>query len=314
MKESISYAFLLNIVIIFIFTCAAIIMGVFSYYKAFKANSIIAETIEKYEGYNCLSKEEIATKLGNIGYNTPFKVSCNNRDGKCDDSGEGYKVISYNLDFNGNLVYDNEPMNSTYICDENGCATNKHYQYGIYTYMYFELPVISNLARIPVFSKTSIMYEFRNFYISDYSYSDKEETYNNKHQVSDVEALLDNLYYKTEINDKIYISDAILGKRVKLSSGKETTQINALHFFSSSVLDYYFKASTSGAPTYEELTSYITNDPYNNYRTRAVLEHLKNENSNKLDTQLYSNIIGNGTDSGLARKKCGYLFDYSKIQ
>ena len=102
MKESISYSFLLNIIILFITVCAAIIMGIFSYYKAFRANSIITETIEKYEGYNCIAKEEIARKLGGIGYNTPFNVKCKNSDGNCEtDNAENgnYKVTSYNLDF-----------------------------------------------------------------------------------------------------------------------------------------------------------------------------------------------------------------------
>ena len=69
MKESISYTFVLNIVIMFIFICAAVIMGIFSYFRAYKANTIIINEIEKYEGYNCLSAQTIAQKLSTISYN-----------------------------------------------------------------------------------------------------------------------------------------------------------------------------------------------------------------------------------------------------
>lgn len=318
MRESISYTFLLNIVIIFVFTCFAIVMGVLSYYKAFRANTIISETIEKYEGYNCLAKDEIARKLGNIGYNVPFEVNCKKNDGKCDDSGNGYKVISYNLDFEGNLVYDGEPMNSSYICEDKdgvyACATNKHYQYGIYTYMYVELPVISGLIRIPFFSKTSTMYEFRNFYISDYIYIDKkynEKTWNN-HQISDTSSLLDELYNKFEADNKIYVSDAILGKTIINEIGKTETDINAIHFLYDSILNYYTKSMTKGAPTYEILTSYITNDPYKNYRTRAVIEHLKRYKTDNVDSSMASRLRS-GSSNGAIRKECGYMFDYSVI-
>ena len=74
MKESISYTFVLNIIIIFIFICFAIIMGIFSYYRAFKANTIIINSIERNEGYNCISAQEAGQKLNNIGYSTPFNV------------------------------------------------------------------------------------------------------------------------------------------------------------------------------------------------------------------------------------------------
>lgn len=317
MRESISYTFLLNIVIIFVFTCFAIVMGVLSYYKAFRANTIISETIEKYEGYNCLSKDEIARKLGNIGYNVPFEVNCKKNDGKCDDSGSGYKVISYNLDFEGNLVYDDEPMNSSYICENKdgvyACATNKHYQYGIYTYMYVELPVISGLIRIPFFSKTSTMYEFRNFYISESFQEDVETgtTYHKRH-IYDTSSLLDELYNKYEADDKLYVNDAILGKTMINEKGKEETGVTASYILSERLLHYYALQSTAGAPTYEESTIFITNDPYKNYRTRAVIEHIKNNKNERIDAGVASRILS-GTSNASNRKECGYAFDYSII-
>ena len=166
MKESISYAFLLNIIILFVVVCFAIVMGIFSYNRAFRANTIISQTIEKYEGYNCASKEEIALKLDNISYNTPFRVSCNNKETPCEvDPNSTYAVISYNLDINGNKYAGNNLMSST--VDTQSSQQTRTYQYGIYTYMYFDIPVISKLAKIPFFSKTDIMYEFRNLKYDD---------------------------------------------------------------------------------------------------------------------------------------------------
>lgn len=165
MKESISYTFVLNIVILFIFVCAAIIMGIFSYYRAFKANTIIINSIEKYEGYNCHSKEEIERKLNTISYNVPFQVKCKSGDTNCTvDSNSNYAVVSYNLDGKGKFIYDDN-MNSQYECaigTHTNCSQTRNYQYGVYTYMYVDVPVVSSLIRIPFFSKTKIMYEHRN--------------------------------------------------------------------------------------------------------------------------------------------------------
>lgn len=170
MKESISYTFLLNIIIVFVLVCFSIIMGIFSYYRAFRANTIISQEIEKYEGYNCASKTEIARKLGNISYNTPFKVTCNNKATPCVvDEDANYAVISYNLeDISGEIHYaGKDEMSSPVGYDYNSMTyketmeTTQNYQYGIYTYMYIDLPVLSSMIRIPFFAKTDIMYEFR---------------------------------------------------------------------------------------------------------------------------------------------------------
>ena len=306
MKESISYTFLLNIVIVFVFTCFAIVMGVLSYYKAFKANTIISETIEKYEGYNCLSKEEIAMKLGNIGYNTPFEVSCRKNDGKCDDSGQSYKVISYNLDLEGNLVYENEPMNSSYICDENGCATNKHYQYGIYTYMYLELPVISSIVRIPFFSKTSTMYEFRNFYVENSNVEGEKK-------ITDVEQIFKQMYDRNYINGRLYVKDAYYGKPISYS-GEIETDIAANDILAVEILKKYAMESTGKPYSFMRIIKEkITPDDPDNYRNDAFIKMLEQKAGNKLDASLASNLLAFGLNGGEYRKKCGYIMDYSKI-
>lgn len=176
MKESISYTFILNIVITFVFICFAVIMGIFSYNRAFRAGVIITDAIEKYEGFNCLSEEEINKKLRTISYNVPFEADCSkaDEDDQCRvDTNRNYAVVSYNLDDKGTekldssnglttKYIDEDEMNSVYICDGNSACTNtKKYQYGVFTYMYVDLPVVSSLLKLSVFSKTNVMYEFR---------------------------------------------------------------------------------------------------------------------------------------------------------
>ncbi len=179
MKESISYSFLLNTIILFIFVCSSIIAGIFSYYRAFRANTIIVNEIEKYEGFNCLSLDSISKKLSGISYSVPFNVQCkSNYGGPCKTDNEtngNYAVVSYNLDFNDDEYYAYNDIMDASATDS--VWITKKYQYGVYTYMYIDLPVVSQIVRIPFFSKTKQMYDFRNLkaisslYPSDQNYN-----------------------------------------------------------------------------------------------------------------------------------------------
>ena len=161
MKESISYSFLLNIVIVFIFICAAIIMGMFSYNKAFRANTIILRAIEKYEGYNCASKEEISKNLGTIGYNVPFTHTCKKSEKNCVVAETNkFKVVSYNLDGPTDGDYVNDTTGSLFV-DANNSSQTRNYRYAVTTYMYIDVPVVNQLIKMSVTSRTNTMYEFR---------------------------------------------------------------------------------------------------------------------------------------------------------
>lgn len=37
---------------------------------------------------------------------------------------------------------------------------SKHYSYGVLTYMYIDIPVISDVLKIPVYSRTDRIYKF----------------------------------------------------------------------------------------------------------------------------------------------------------
>jgi len=331
MKESISYTFLLNIIIIFVFVCAAIITGTLSYYKAFKANKIIVESIEKYEGYNCLSKAEISRKLATVGYNTPFSVKCKSSDGHCEaDSTFGYKVISENLDFDTNntnmdnnnssaitsLIY-GEKMNSPYKCERKKvkneetkwvCTTNKNYQYGVYTYMYTEMPIVSSLLRISLYTKTSTLYEFRNFYVE----KSTEENGSGQMTITEVESSLPDLYHKVTENRKTYVSDSkYMQTDLNAKSARDKLK--------NAILKLYMEASVNpGEFNVEYQLLDILETGASNKRVRIQLMLLKDYSRNKkFDAALAGQIGAYGKDGSTGSnrlRQCGVTPpDYSRI-
>ena len=133
MKESIGSTASLNIIFAFIAIVFAFLAASLSYYKAFKVNNIITNTIEKYEGYNKLSINEINNKLTSVGYQR-FSGDCPN-----DKSFNGHSF---------SLVEDNSIEGiCVYINDD---SNNDFYQYGIITYMTINLPIVNNLLRFPI--------------------------------------------------------------------------------------------------------------------------------------------------------------------
>ena len=85
-----------------------------------------------------------------------------------------YKVYSYNLDVDlsdnpvmvekielGDKEYDGS-ISKTCSSDGTYCKMSSEYQYGVYTYMYTDLPIVSGFLRIPVYNKTKKMQDQRN--------------------------------------------------------------------------------------------------------------------------------------------------------
>ena len=128
MKESISYTYLLNMMLIFIVISFSVMMMVFSYTKAYRLGSKIASALEEAEGYNELSKAEISRLITNFGYQQ-FNVNCGETAEK--------DTIGYCLYEIGEVKDD-----------------IKYIHYKITTYMLFDLPVIGDMIRIPVKTET----------------------------------------------------------------------------------------------------------------------------------------------------------------
>lgn len=81
MKEAIAGTYIYNIVFVFMAIVFALVMGTVVYYKSIKVNKIILSSIEKYEGYNTLSRNEIELNLKSIGYGVEADGKCPYKEG-----------------------------------------------------------------------------------------------------------------------------------------------------------------------------------------------------------------------------------------
>lgn len=140
MREGIGSIFLYNIIIVFIVLVFAFLAGAMSYAKAFRVNSKIINTLEKYEGYNTLSHDEINRILNNYGYRKSNKVNCPTKK---------------------NMTSVSKIANNHNYCIYLKQIGSRHFSYGVISYMYVDLPVIGELLEIPIYAETDSIYRFR---------------------------------------------------------------------------------------------------------------------------------------------------------
>lgn len=151
MKESIGYTVTLNLIIIFIVVVFAFLSATLIYFKSNKVGNVIANSIEKYEGYNSYSINEIGMQMSSLGYSSSsIENSCNKK--QTINGGAG---VTCNLVNNENAKGKNGYC--VYFCQE-----GDYYYYRIRTNMMFNLPIINNLLNIPVYSNTNRLYDFSN--------------------------------------------------------------------------------------------------------------------------------------------------------
>lgn len=134
MRQSIGMSQQLNLIIIFILIVFGLIAASLSYYKAFKINNVITDSIEKYEGYNSLSEKEIDNKLSALGYQRIY--DCRSQIGA--DSSSVVETSGFCI------KYEN--------VEKSGKVSS--YSYKVTTYMTIDLPIIS-IIKIPVRTSTS---------------------------------------------------------------------------------------------------------------------------------------------------------------
>lgn len=149
MKEGVGETFTIQIIIIFIVIAFAFICGAISYYKAFKVNSAILYSIDKYEGYNSLAIKEIDNTLDKIGY-SKSTVNCSNRGSVAPvnavSNGHAYCVYYYEAD-------------TASSDDKNSANLPKYYNYSVVSYISLDLPIIGNI-NIPIHTKGERIYRF----------------------------------------------------------------------------------------------------------------------------------------------------------
>lgn len=141
MKQGIGTTVSINIIAIFIVVTFAFLVATLNYYKAYKINNAISDSIEKYEGYNQLSIKEIERKLTTLGYpNSQKECSANN---------------NY-----GTLLQNNSKL--SYCVYEKYNAKTGKFKYVIITYLNMSIPIINTTLNLPVKTTTEPIYYFSN--------------------------------------------------------------------------------------------------------------------------------------------------------
>lgn len=159
MKESVGYTVTLNIMIVFITIAIAFLCAALIYFKSNKVSNIITTAVEKYEGYNTTTINEINKKLASIGYNRK-KITC---DETVEDKGSNYTNNGKQV---CNLVNPSS-FGSSESAGQNGycvykCieANGEYIFYKIRTNMMLNIPIINNILDIPIYSNTNRLYDF----------------------------------------------------------------------------------------------------------------------------------------------------------
>ena len=131
-------------VITFIAIFIAILAGSLGYSKAFKIKNNIINIIEEDGTWSTSTETKVNTMLNRIGYSvTPNNIS------SCPSIVENGRTITPSHDRTKDFLY------CVYKLDE-----NRGTRYRVVTYIYFEIPVISEVLRIPVQGETKTMIDF----------------------------------------------------------------------------------------------------------------------------------------------------------
>ena len=142
MRDAIGHTFLYNIVILFVFIIAFVLVGSLSYSKAFKAKNEIISIIEKHREYDIETIEEIDIALKDSGYRSRVIF----RHNTCPAPKEGSSKVLLE-----------ESVNYPYCFYEN--ITERGIDYSVIIYMRFEVPLLSGLLEFPVKGDTRTIYD-----------------------------------------------------------------------------------------------------------------------------------------------------------
>ena len=157
MREGIGSVFLYNMIILFIIIVFGLLSATISYYKAFKVNERLLFMIDKFEGYNNLSVEEMHDFLFCIGY---ASVPGANVQSQCPSSKDGGTLItSKNAHHLYCVYYFSDDRGNNEVGNTNGDNEPIYYNYAVTTYIYLDLPIVGSL-KLPVYTKGERIYNF----------------------------------------------------------------------------------------------------------------------------------------------------------
>lgn len=150
MRTSLGGTVIMYIFIIFFILMAFILTGTVIYYKGYKINSQIANSLEKFEGYNQYSAEDMDRVFNSLGYRLKSNYKClNGVDGSC---------LAENSKYDFSLTCSRSNKNE----GSNWTGNNYYITYKIKTYIYIDLPFNFSI-KIPVTSKTNPIYQFTGY-------------------------------------------------------------------------------------------------------------------------------------------------------
>lgn len=104
MNEAVRGTFMIKLTMVFLIVFVGLLCVAYQYAKAFKAKNVIIDYIEKYEGYNDLSRAAINNYLSSIRYNVPLEdnegyYASNHPDAYCDPLGYCIEFVDYGEEF-----------------------------------------------------------------------------------------------------------------------------------------------------------------------------------------------------------------------
>ncbi len=146
MRASVGGVSLLNIFIVFFLLITFLLTGTVMYYKGYKVNSKIIESIERYEGYNQNSAQDIDRVLSSLGYRQSSNNNCID-DSRCYNPNYDFK-LTCSLDTKAD-ANNSETINGRYI------------KYTVTTYIFIDLPLGVGTIKLPVTTRTNPIYQFK---------------------------------------------------------------------------------------------------------------------------------------------------------
>ncbi len=150
MRASVGGISLMSIFIVFFILMAFLLTGTVIYYKGYKINSQIANSLEKFEGYNQYSAEDMDRIFSSFGYRLKSNDKClNNVTSSC---------LAENSKHEFSLTCSRSKKNE----GDNYVGGNYYITYKIKTYIYIDLPFNISM-KIPITSKTNPIYQFTDY-------------------------------------------------------------------------------------------------------------------------------------------------------
>lgn len=145
MGQTYGSVFLYNLIFIFLAIIFSFLMGTLIYHRAFITNTRIINALEKYEGYNKYSINEIELQLESAGYPRDVFATCPST----------YKGLPLSTPVSTKYSY------CVYLLSSDGLSTSgSYYSYGVITFIKFDIPIISSLVKIPIYSESNRIYNF----------------------------------------------------------------------------------------------------------------------------------------------------------